>query len=132
MLFSGLSSFDPEKNFVARSEILNKFRNILDGIKSRREGKRGVIVTGKAGSGKSLLLKLFRDLLETEGWKISSFSIPLGKDIQGFTRKIVEDLFSFFPPEDKRIKKVVSTLPQAPLIFPGLELSEAEETVKNK
>ena len=131
MLFPSLSSFDSDKNFVARSEILNDFRNILDGIKSRREGKRGVIVTGKAGSGKSLLLKLFRGLAETEGWKVSSFSIPLGGDIQGFAMKIVEELLAFFPPEDKRIRKVVSSLPQVPLIFPGLELSEVEETVKN-
>jgi len=131
MFFPILSSFDAEKNFVGRSEILNDFRNVLDGIKSRKEGKRGIIVTGKAGCGKSLLLKLFSNLADAEGWKISSFSIPLGRDIQGIARKIVEDLSSFFPSEDKKIQKVVSLLPQVSLIFPGVELSEVEETVKN-
>jgi hypothetical protein len=98
--------------FIGRTEEINRFRDFLAKIKTEGEEKRGGILSGARGMGKTFTLMKFQELAQIERFQVNYQKLTPGT-VESFFADLKSQIVALVPEKKKRFgkKEDLSILP---------------------
>lgn len=89
--------------FVGRDEIINTFRETMRNYKKNSVEKKGWVIVGDPGSGRTSMINILERIVRTEGLTPIKWSVPLDYEMWEIPKWILESLKDRLPIKKKKI-----------------------------